>query len=275
MSEIYVRQFRPSDFPQVRDLLYEGLLTGKGSVRSVVERRFRFRAPSIVAYLLIGVGLILSWKSLPTEWMSGTAVTVISGALVTLGGMMLILLRATIISWMRSICKEALATDMRDIPTHYNAPAVFLVAAVRPTEKPHSDADLTVGEEQPEQVLACIALEYLPETDARTAEIRHMIVGEKHRRRGLASRLILEVIRHAEVMPGVEAIKLKVTEFQPDAGLLFESFGWEWVKVDFLQFVRFRSIVEDHHYRRPVRVGEYSELRARAEQGAALRRMLS
>ncbi|KAJ7786025.1 hypothetical protein B0H16DRAFT_1708244 [Mycena metata] len=104
--------------------------------------------------------------------------------------------------------------------------------------KPPSDADLTVEEEEPEEVLGYIALEYFPETDARTSEIRRMLVSQKHRRRGLTSRLILEVIPRREVearanslysllltMP-THIVRLKPRPFLPDS---FAPCGTEWL----------------------------------------------
>ncbi|KAJ7779673.1 hypothetical protein B0H16DRAFT_1829780 [Mycena metata] len=264
MSDIYIRQFRPSDFPPVRDLLFEVSVTGKGSVASVVKRGFLFKAPSIVAYFLIGTGLALAWKLPAKEWIS--AIGVDAAALAALGCTIFVLLRIWITHAMRGFCEKVLDGDMRDIPTHYG-PAAFFVA-VRPTEKPHGDADLRAGEKESEEILGCVALEYLPEADASAAEIRHMLVSVDHRRNGLASRLILETIRHAETIPGVESIKLSTTEFQLGAQLLYEGFGWEAVHRVGNRIVSGTA----RYYRRPVRVGEYSELCARAEQGAELRR---
>ncbi|KAJ7724352.1 hypothetical protein B0H16DRAFT_323876 [Mycena metata] len=126
-----------------------------------------------------------------------------------------------------------------------------------------------------EEVLGCIAIDYLPETETRTAEIRRMLVSEKHCRHGLASRLILETIRHAETMPGVESIQLSTSEFQSGARRLYEGFGWECTAVNILRLGTIGATVRTCDFRRPVRIGEYGELRARAEQGAELRRILS
>ncbi|KAJ7042307.1 hypothetical protein C8F04DRAFT_1176463 [Mycena alexandri] len=201
MSDIYIRQFCPSDFPQA------SLLAVKGSVASVVRRRFLFKVPSIIAYLLIGAGLAFAWKLPPAEWMSATGVS--AAALIALGCTMFVVLRSWLTRSLREFCENVLAGDMRDIPTYCTAII----------------ADLKPGEEESEEVLGCVALgssmysEYLPKTDARVAEIRRMLVSVKHRRHGLASRLILETIRHAETMPGVESIKLSTSEFQPGAQL--------------------------------------------------------
>ncbi|KAJ7183936.1 hypothetical protein C8R46DRAFT_1027577 [Mycena filopes] len=68
------------------------------------------------------------------------------------------------------------------------------------TEKPHGDDGVETGEEEG---LGCVGLEYLPETDAKAAEIRRMLVTTKHRRLGLASRLMLATIQHAETTRGI------------------------------------------------------------------------
>ncbi|KAJ7171307.1 hypothetical protein C8R46DRAFT_1349332 [Mycena filopes] len=263
-----IRQFRSSDFPQVRTLLFEGFVTGEGSVARSVKRSFLLKPPSVLACLCIGVGLVLGWTLPVAEWTSATGAA--AAALIILGSAVLAGLRVFVTRSMIGFCEDALAGDLRDIPAHFCAPGAFFVA-VRAVvaEKPHRDDDLKTGEEE---VLGCVGLEYLPEKDAKAAEIRRMLVTTKHRRLGLASRLMLTTIQHAETMPGVECIKLSTSEFQAGAQRLYEGLGWERAATHIHQVGIIRASMRD--YRRPVRRGEYGEIQARAERGAELRRIL-
>ncbi|KAJ7037808.1 hypothetical protein C8F04DRAFT_1091600 [Mycena alexandri] len=286
MSDIYIRQFRASDFPQVRALLFEGFVTGsecfwstvichirfatiEGSVASMIKRDFALKTFSRLAFVSLLGTLALAWKIPVAEW-DPTATCAGVAAVFTLGSTVVAVLRVLVTRAMRGFCEAALARDMRDISVHYARPAVFLVA-VRPAvaEKPHRDDDLKTGEE-PEEVLGCVGAEYLPEEDAKAAEIRRMIVSARHRRFGLGLRLMLETIRHAETMPGVEFIKLSTSQFQFGAQRLYEGLGWEWKATHKHRVGIINATVRD--YRRPVRKGESSELQARAAQGVELRR---
>ncbi|KAJ7158149.1 hypothetical protein C8R46DRAFT_1292206 [Mycena filopes] len=246
MSDIHVRQFRPSDFPQVRTLLFEGFVTGEGSVARSVKRSFLTKPPSVLAFLCIGAGLVLGWTLFAAEWTSATGAA--AAALIVLGAAVLVGLRVFVTRSMIGFCEDALAGDLRDIPAHFCAPGCQ------------------------EEVLGCVRLEYLPEKDAKAAEIRRMLVTTKHRRLGLASRRMLATIQHAETMPGVECIKLSTSEFQGGAQRLYEGLGWECAATHVHRVGIIRARVRD--YRRPVRRGECGEIEARAERGAELRRIL-
>ncbi|KAJ7770566.1 acyl-CoA N-acyltransferase [Mycena metata] len=139
-----------------------------------------------------------------------------------------IALQMALTSSARGFCDKALATDMRDIPNHYAAPGVFFVA-VRPvptTAKPEGAENLTDGEKA-EQVLGFVGLEYQSDKSSKAAEVRRLVVGAKHRRHGVASRLMLEVIKHGETIRGLQTIKLGVSQYQPAARKLYEKLGWE------------------------------------------------
>jgi RimJ/RimL family protein N-acetyltransferase len=78
-----------------------------------------------------------------------------------------------------------------------------------------------------------------------------MTVSAKHRRQGLATRLIHAVVTHAESVRGLDSIELGTSEFQSSARYLFEKLGWEFQKTDeeWVGFVsatifRFRRAVE-------------------------------
>ncbi|KAJ7039850.1 acyl-CoA N-acyltransferase, partial [Mycena alexandri] len=128
----------------------------------------------------------------------------------------------------REFCDKALAKDMRDIPDHYAA-GVFFVA-VRPapaTAKPMEGAENLAEGEKAEEVLGFVGLEYQSDKNSKSAEVRRLVVGPQHRRHGLASRLMLEVIKHGETIRGLQTIKLGVSQYQPAARKLYEKLGWE------------------------------------------------
>lgn len=161
---IYIRQYRPSDFSQIRALLFEGFVTSRrstsgyslsrlltiaeGSVTLVAKRRFLLKAPSLIAYLLGGVGLGLI--SRPGNWSSPTAGT---GALLCAAGVALFaVVQRSIPRAVINLCETALATDMRDISAHYCAPGEFFVAA-----QPRASGT-KVGDQDAEEVLGYVGL---------------------------------------------------------------------------------------------------------------------
>ncbi|KAJ6532875.1 acyl-CoA N-acyltransferase [Mycena vulgaris] len=243
MSErIYIRQYRPSDFPQIRALLFEGFVTSQGSVALVAQRRFLIKPPSLIAYLLGGIGLGLLSRS--RSWTSPTAG---AGALLCAAGLALLTaIQRAIPKAMAAFCEQALAADMRDISAHYGAPAVFFVAA-QPRDGTKEKAEATDGEEE---VVGYVGLEYLPEKDPHTAEVRRMIVAAAHRRRGIAVRLMRAVITHGETIPGLRAIELGTSEYQDGARRLYEQLGWVVFHVETVWERLVSATI--HHYRRPV-----------------------
>ncbi|KAJ7689915.1 hypothetical protein B0H17DRAFT_1201945 [Mycena rosella] len=79
---------------------------------------------------------------------------------------------------------------------------------------------------------------YLPEKDARTAEVPRMIVSATYRRRGVGVRLI----------PALRCIELYTSE--SGAQRLYERLGWVVVRVDTLWAGIVR--LEQRYFRRPV-----------------------
>ncbi|KAJ7029697.1 acyl-CoA N-acyltransferase [Mycena alexandri] len=224
-DHIYVRKFRPSDFPQVRNLLLEAFVTGKGSVASTVKLRYLYQAPALTSYFLGAGGVYVLWI-LPAHYRT-TPPAFAALALVVLSLVVFIALQMGLTKSVRGFCDKALATDMRDIPKHYAA-GVFFVA-VQPaatTAKLVEGAENLVDGEKAEQVLGFVGLEYQPDKNSKSAEVRRMVVGAKHRRRGLASRLMLEVLKHGETIRGLQTIKLGVSQYQPAARKLYEKLGW-------------------------------------------------
>ncbi|KAJ7719943.1 hypothetical protein B0H16DRAFT_1897013 [Mycena metata] len=266
MSDIYIREFRASDFPQVRGLLFEGFITGEGGVASMIKRDYAIKTFSRLGGVALLGALALAWKIPVAEW-DPTATCAGVAAVFALGVTVNAVLRVFVTRAMRGFCAAALASDMRDISVHYAHPAVFLVAAV--AKKPYRDDELNrIEEEEPEEVVGCVGVEYLPEKDAKAVEIRRMIVTAKQRRAGLGTRLMLETIRHAETIPGVEFIKLSTSQWQFAAQRLYERLGWEWKATHKHRVGIINPTIRD--YRRPVQKGEYAELQAKAAQGAGV-----
>ncbi|KAJ7082172.1 hypothetical protein C8R43DRAFT_1052457 [Mycena crocata] len=255
-DRIYIRQYRPSDLPQIRTLLFEGFVTSEDSVAVVAKRRFLFKGPSLVAYLLGSLGLGLIARS--ASWTSLAAGA--GAALCAVGVGIFGYVQRGIPRAMVDFCENALATDMRDIAAHYCAPGAFFVA-VQPRNVEQNDVDWPKGSgegdvDAREEVVGYVGLEYRPTSDAHQAEaeVRRMVVGAAHRRRGIAARLMRAVIAHGERVTAeghaLQAIKLSTSEFQPGAQRLYEKLGWELARVQ----IRWDSIVRVSilHYRRPV-----------------------
>ncbi|KAJ7467440.1 acyl-CoA N-acyltransferase [Mycena galericulata] len=210
----------------------------EGSVALVAKRRFLCKPPSLVAYLLGGAGLGL--LSRPGRWR-------VAGALLCTAGIALFAaVQHSIVQGLTLFCEETLKADMRDISESYRSPAAFFVAA-RPRE-----AGVGPGSrgEEPEEVVGYVGFEYLPEKDASQAEVRRMIVSERHRRRGIAERLMRALIAHAETVPGLKSIELGTSEFQPGARRLYERLGWEVFRAEEMGH-KFLTLTV-RHFRRPV-----------------------
>ncbi|KAJ7075285.1 acyl-CoA N-acyltransferase [Mycena belliarum] len=217
LDGIYIRPYRPSDFPQIRALLFEGFVTSEGSVTAVATRRSLYKFPAPIAYLLGGVGLGVLARAEPWAW---TSPMVAVGVLLCAAPIALFtFIRRAIPRALIAFCESALAADMRDIPAHYGADGFFVAAQPRDDPKP-GDAP------QDEEVVGYVGLEYLPEKDAHTAEVRRMIVSAKYRRRGLGERLMRAVIARGETIPGLRSIELGTSEYQPGAQRLYERLGW-------------------------------------------------
>ncbi|KAJ7754145.1 acyl-CoA N-acyltransferase [Mycena maculata] len=214
----------------------------EGSVTYVAKRRFLSKAPSVISYLLgsVGVGLIARGG----HWRSPTAA---AGAFICAAGIGLFTaVQRGIVRGLTTFCEDALKADMRDIGAHYRAPAAFFVAA-----RPRSTDTKKAVEE--EEVVGYVGLEYQPDKDASVAEVRRMIVSAKHRRRGIAVRLMHALIAHAEALPGLQYIELGTSEFQPGAQRMYEKLGWQLVSVE--RAGNWLGSLELRHFRRPVGTG--------------------
>ncbi|KAJ7743437.1 acyl-CoA N-acyltransferase [Mycena maculata] len=237
---IYIRQYRPSDLPQIRLLIFE-----EASITRAAKRAFLLKPASLIAYILGGIGLGL--LSLPDGWCSPAATL---GALLCVTGIALFTaVRRGITQALVIYCEEALKTDLEDITTHYRAPAAFFVAARPCSEK----ADNSVAEGT-EEVVGYVGFDYQPDKNPETAVVRRMIVSEKHRGCGIAGRTMHALLAHAETIPALQCIELGTSEYQPAAQRLYERLGWEVAWVD--QWVDplggWLWKVQIRHFRKPV-----------------------
>ncbi|KAF7353972.1 N-acetyltransferase domain-containing protein [Mycena venus] len=222
-NDIYIRPYRPSDFPQVRDLFFEGFLTGRGSVATAATRQFLLKAPMIAGYFLSICGGTLLYYLPHWDNIAG-----ILGVLLFASGFAIYLIIGRAVNkGMKAFLENVLEADMRDISAYYATPAAFFVAT-RPVESDKKNEDA----EKTEQVVGFVGLEYQPEKKTHTAEVRRMVVAPKYRRRGIAKRLVNILIEHAESVRGLDSIELGTNEFQPAARKLFEGLGWEFKGTD-------------------------------------------
>ncbi|KAJ7061834.1 acyl-CoA N-acyltransferase [Mycena amicta] len=247
-----IRQYRPSDLPQIRALLYEGFVTSKGSVADVGVRRALTQPPCIVGYahILTGAALFLASRchtvfpllqripfSQPTQSRVGIALAVVGTALI-------VSIRRAIRHYVRRFCDDALKADMRDIDEWYCKPGGGFWVAVRSREaigNGNGSAKAGEEEEEDEEVLGYLGLEYRPPSHSppsplhdppTTAEIRRMIVAEAHRRKGLANALMHAALAHADAMshPRLEYVFLGTSDLQPAAQMLYEHLGFITVR---------------------------------------------
>ncbi|KAF7318721.1 GNAT family acetyltransferase [Mycena chlorophos] len=228
--EYIVRPYRSSDFSQVRDLLYEGYVTSKGSVVDLGLRRAWTRPPCLVGFaqILTGAAIVFAGRNGVSlcRSLSPTTQSRIGFALVGLGTALIVTVRRLIVHFVRKFCDDALEADFVDINRWYwGAGGGFWVAA-----RPRS------GAENDDEVLGCVGLEYRP-LDARppssphnpssTAQIRRMIVSQNHRRKGIALAVMDAALAHADANPNIEYIYLWTTDLQPAAQALYDRIGFE------------------------------------------------
>ncbi|KAJ6593243.1 hypothetical protein B0H19DRAFT_1055861 [Mycena capillaripes] len=221
-NDIYVRQYRPSDFPQIRALLFEGIPTSGSFIEYTNLRDWR----SILRHLAV----VMVWV---------VAVALFAAR------------RRTLAESIYAHHQDALKTDMRDILTHYRAPGAFFVAV-----RSHKVADVEPGGAAPdeEEVVGYVGLQYLPEKDAHTAEVRRLVVPERHQgSHGVGDRLMRTLIVHAEAIPGLQWLELRSVEFSPapHAQPPYSWLGWELVQVKRLNSSPHSPIF--CHIRRPIR----------------------
>ncbi|KAJ7776970.1 acyl-CoA N-acyltransferase [Mycena maculata] len=238
---IYIRQYRPSDLPQIRALIWEAYITSDDSVTRIGRRTIRLNRTSLIAYVLGGVGLVL--LSLPGGWYTSA---VIIGALLSLAGVALFSeVQYTFTQVEVGFCKDALKTDIQDIAGYYGPPAAFFVAA-RPghTEKPGS------GFEDAEEVVGYVAFDYQPHKSPEKAELRRMIVSKSHRKHGVGGRLVRALLAHAETIPALQYIDLSTTQFHLAAQRMYERLGWELGSVHVMGGWLWK--MEIRHFRKPI-----------------------
>ncbi|KAJ7061866.1 acyl-CoA N-acyltransferase [Mycena amicta] len=245
-----IRQYQPSDLPQIRALLYEGFVTSKGSVADVGVRRALTQPPCIVGYahVISGSALFLASRChtvfplLQRIPFSQTTQTRLGIALCVVGTALIVSIRGAIRHYLRRFCDDALKADMRDIDEWYCKPGGGFWVAVRPRKairNGSAKAGEVDGVGEDEEVLGYVGLEYQPNSPPNplrdpttTAEIRRMIVAEAHRRKGLANALMHATLAHADAIshPRLEYVFLGTSDLQPAAQTLYERLGFVTVR---------------------------------------------
>ncbi|KAJ7615546.1 acyl-CoA N-acyltransferase, partial [Roridomyces roridus] len=162
----------------------------------------------LIAYLLGGVGLGMGVVSGPSTRWRWTGTLVCTAGIALFAGV-----RYYITREMLGFCDEVMRGDLGDIGEYYKAPAMFWVA-------------VQSRENGGEEVIGGVGLDYSPEKDTRTAHVRRMIVSPKHRRRGIAARLMQVWIDYAESIPALREFDLETSDLQPGARRMYERLGW-------------------------------------------------
>ncbi|KAJ7061869.1 acyl-CoA N-acyltransferase [Mycena amicta] len=246
IRDVMIRQYRPSDLPQIRALLYEGFVTSTSRMSASALAQ----PPCIVGYthILSGSALFLASRSptllpllqripfsQPTQSRVGIALSVV-------GATLILIIWSAIRHYLRRFCDDALKADMRDIDEWYCKPGGGFWVAVRRREAIGNGNDGSkAGEEEDEEVLGYVGLEYRPPSHSApfplrdpttTAEIRRMIVAEAHRRKGLANALMHAALAHADAIsnPRLDYIFLGTSDLQPAAQMLYERLGFVTIR---------------------------------------------
>ncbi|KAJ7642248.1 acyl-CoA N-acyltransferase [Roridomyces roridus] len=214
-GDIIVRQFKPSDAPQVHAMLIEGLVYGPESPRNTALRRSVTSLQAILAYIAFALGLM-------TLSCSRRDVRIVGGTLCTASLLFLLYLWRAIHNLFVNFCINARNTDMADIAKSYEipddigaeqGPGAFFVAVIESTEE--------------SEVVGYLGLDYHANDDPTSGELRRMIVSPRHRRRKIGSLLINAAMAHARSRsPPLLTMDLETTEFQPGAQKLYTRHGF-------------------------------------------------
>ncbi|KAJ7613525.1 acyl-CoA N-acyltransferase [Roridomyces roridus] len=214
-GDIIVRQFRPSDAPQIHAMLFEGLVYGPESPRNTALRRSLTSPRAYLAYTAFALGLT-------TLSCSRRDLRLAGGTLCTVSLLFMLYLWRAINNLFVNFCIGARKTDMADIAKSYEipddisaeqGPGGFFVAAIES------------GEES--EVVGYLGLDYHANDDPTSGELRRMIVSARHRRRKIGSLLINAAMAHARSRsPPLLTIDLETTEFQPGAQKLYTRHGF-------------------------------------------------
>ncbi|KAJ7448941.1 hypothetical protein FB451DRAFT_1187445 [Mycena latifolia] len=201
LGRINIRQYRPSDFVQIRALLFEGFVTSQDSVTLVAQRRFQFKFPTPLAYLMCGAGLGLLARADGWPLLSSTTG---AGALLVAAG---IALFPGIQRAMNKFCHDALAADLRALSRprrvlRRRAAALSVYGRKRRKRR-------TGGRRRGGRGLR------RPRIPPRTRRRR---AAWPCPRRGSCAR--------SSHIPGLRCIELNTSAYQPGAQRLYERFGW-------------------------------------------------
>ncbi|KAJ7061673.1 hypothetical protein C8F01DRAFT_1138082 [Mycena amicta] len=224
-TDIKIRPYLATDFPQIREHIFECFATGENSVGVLAKHHAPFTVPAFASYLLGGAGLFCVQQSQVGLGLQGSTILhvlwlTVGMLLITVGTKMFLLARHGIWDRMVALCEDALATDLSDIPKYYALPSIFLVATV------------CNGDSKEEKLVGCGALQYNPLKDSTTAEIRRMLVHPSFRRHGIASCIIEAILTHMDTIqsnnqPCPQHLDLTTSDHQPDAQRLYQRFGWK------------------------------------------------
>ncbi|KAJ6452031.1 hypothetical protein C8R47DRAFT_1329565 [Mycena vitilis] len=114
-GDIIIRQFQPTDAPQVHALLLEGLVYGPGSPYHAAQRGYLSKPVMCFSYLAFALGLgSLAQRNIAIR-SAGTALSLMATVA-------FLYARQSITKWFIGYCATARATDMSDIMACYKIP---------------------------------------------------------------------------------------------------------------------------------------------------------
>ncbi|KAJ7061874.1 hypothetical protein C8F01DRAFT_1252658 [Mycena amicta] len=234
-----IRQYRPSDLPPIRALLYEGFVTSKGSVADVGVRRALTQPPCIIGYahILSGAALFLASRShtliplLQRIPFSQTTQSRLGIALSVVGATLIFAIRGAISAEIpRRRAHEGGYAGHRE---WYCKPGGGFWVAVRKRQAiGNGIGSVKAGEEQDEEVLGYVGREYQPTSPpfalrdpATPAEIRRMIGSPTHS-------LMYAALAHADTLsnPPLDYVFLGTSDLQPAAQMLYERLGFVTIR---------------------------------------------
>ncbi|KAJ7640032.1 acyl-CoA N-acyltransferase [Mycena polygramma] len=234
-GDIIIRQFQPTDAPQVRALLLEGLVYGPGSPYHAAQRGYLSQPVACFLYLAFATGLgFLAQRKIAFR-IAGIALLLMTTAAFFYA-------RQSITQWFVGYCATARATDMSDIMACYKVPLSSIgVAPLGPGG--YWVAVIESAEQKTSEVVGMLGLYYDANVNPTSGELRRMIVSKNHRRKRIGALLFTAVTAHArQHTPPLATLELVTTEYQPGAVKLYEKFGFSVVSTHPLRLAPFFSM---------------------------------
>jgi len=221
--EIRVRTYRDSDSETVQELFKNAIIIGVDSTMFVALRaQFKTRF-ALASYIITSLGVFIA------TWPPTTLFRYLGFFLCFLGSTPFSISIYTLFSDYMNFANHAVENDLRDVPNVYGLTRATGIenALEYVTNGPNAFwvAEVFEAEGKDREVVGCIGLDISNmNAEDNAIELRRMAVSSKHRRQGIAGRLIKVAVAHAQAHDR-RYIDLTTSSYK-GALDLYEKYGW-------------------------------------------------